>query len=147
MWTHLRDAPEKVEHLVAARVQCERPAFDDGLTSPLQAQLRALEPGIEKVMRKYIPRLTATVDERDAMRALLARADACRERIEPQLAELGGADEEIAKRFPYHRRETEYGVGRDGQGGGAETKDKAEGAAVDGQRAKRAKADEASDEA
>ena len=136
------DVPEAVERLVVDRIQIDRPAFDLGLTSTRQAELRAHEPAIEKAMRTYQPKLPATIDNPDALEALLERADACREGLEPRLSELLVADDALAQRFPYHRRETEYGAGGGGKeepDGGASSPAGTGGAAAEEQTAKRAK--------
>ena len=52
--------------------------------------------------------LPQTFDDDAAREKLLQRADACRAQLQPRLSELLASDEELAQRFPYHRREREY---------------------------------------
>ena len=76
------------------------------------------DPKLDKAMKLYIPKM-ASVDE--GSEALLERADACRERLEPKLEELLVADEEMAKRFPWERK-----AKGDDNGGGGEASASAE---------------------
>ena len=105
------DAPETTEERVFRSVECSRDAFDVALTSGEQRALRLADPKLDKAMKLYIPKM-ASVDE--GSEALLERADACRERLEPKLEELLVADEEMAKRFPWERK----AKGEDNGGGG-----------------------------
>lgn len=100
------DAPAKVERLVASRITCERPEYDAGLASARQEELRQKDPHLDKAMKIYEPNLPSLADP-DAVAAMLTRADACRERIEPRLEELMAADAEMSERFPWHRRDGE----------------------------------------
>ena len=104
------DAPERAEKTLLERVQCERADFDAGLVAPAQSELRALEPNLDKLMKTYMPRLPSTIDDAKALGEMLARADACREKLQPTLPALLEKDGELAERFPYHRREKEPGV-------------------------------------
>ena len=102
------DTPAKTEAHLAARVQCEREEFERGLGAPLQAELRALDPKLDKAMRVYKPNIPSLEDAK-ASDAIVARADACRERIEPKLEELLAADVAMAERFPWHRSDEPQG--------------------------------------
>jgi hypothetical protein len=56
-------------------------------------------------MKSYVPSWPRTLDEAAGLAALLQRADACRAQAEPSRESVLVADEEIARRFPYHRRD------------------------------------------
>ena len=104
------DAPETTEERVfrsavqPRRVRCRSDEWR-------AKELRMADPKLDKAMKLYIPKM-ASVDE--GSEALLERADACRERLEPKLEELLVADEEMAKRFPWERK----AKGEDNGGGG-----------------------------
>ena len=100
------DAPSNVEEAVSARVLCSRAEFDAGLTAPIQAELRRLDPKLDKAMKTYKPNLPS-LESDEAVSAMLARADECRAQLEPRLDELLAADVAMSERFPWHRREGE----------------------------------------
>ena len=52
-------------------------------------------------MKTYMSALPL-LNEPAALDELLARADRCRERIEPSLAELLAADARLAEKYPFH---------------------------------------------
>ena len=96
-------APQLTEASVLKHVQCDRREWEAALADPQQRELRALEPNADKLMKTYVPALPS-LDAPDRRDDLLRRADACRERIAPRLAELIEADEGIATRFPWHSK-------------------------------------------
>ena len=100
------DAPSVVEAAVSARVLCSRAEYDAGLAAPEQAELRRLDPKLDKAMKTYAPNLPSFESD-EAMGAMLERADECRARLEPRLDELLAADVAMSERFPWHRREAE----------------------------------------
>ena len=95
------DHPEKVEALVRQQLELDRAGFDASLASERQAQLRAVQPDEGKRMRTYMP-LLPCLTEHATRKALIARADTCREKIEPALEEVVAADARLAERFPWH---------------------------------------------
>ena len=76
-------------------------------------------------MRQYVPQFACLEDE-ECRAALLARADACRARLEPRLEAVAAADAVVLQRFPWHSggaagaapAQDEPGGGGGGGGGG-----------------------------
>ena len=98
------DAPERTTEAVVAQVTCERAAFDATLASAAQSAARAADPSLDKIMKTYQPRFVGLDGRGDgATAAVLERANACRERLEPQLAELWAANKAFEARYPHHR--------------------------------------------
>jgi tRNA dimethylallyltransferase len=133
------DAPERNDEVVAKRVLCERHEFESGLHDARQAELRALEPQLDKAMKLYVPMLDSTLKEPDALNALIQRADACRDRIEPRLVELLAADEVLGRRFPWHSSPSAGGASGAGEGTG-DVEASVEGPGDDGRKPKRRRA-------
>eukprot|EP00908_Phaeocystis_cordata_P002549 Transcript_12766.p2 GENE.Transcript_12766~~Transcript_12766.p2 ORF type:complete len:480 (-),score=191.13 Transcript_12766:23-1462(-) len=97
-------APPLCLEQVLAAFRCSRADFDAGLAAPSQAALRAPRPDEGKAMRRYVPSLPVLSDARRHA-ALLRRADACCERLQPKLDEIRRADAATAERYPWHTRE------------------------------------------
>lgn len=68
-----------------------------------------------RAVRAQLPR---SIDDADCREELLRRADVCRARLQPRLTALLAADDDLALRFPYHRRDKEYDE-EDARRGGA----------------------------
>jgi len=116
------ERPERTEAHVLASIQCDRAEFDRTLAHARQAELRRINPAEGKAMRKYTGQLAQLSDEA-SFSALLRRADACCERLQPVIDELRAADEEVSRRFPFHSRKRP--AADDGGGGGASANDDA----------------------
>jgi len=93
--------PERAEQHVLARVGLSADAWAAGLAAPTQNEMRALRPEEAKQMRTYSAQLR-TLADKPSKEAMLARADACRATVKPQLETLLAADLELTKRFPWH---------------------------------------------
>ena len=105
MWVSTEEGARAAEETVLDAFRWPRETFDANLGSATQAALRAVKPKAEqREMRLYLPTLPL-VDDDEACAQLVARADACRASLAPLLPELARADEEMARRFPWHRRE------------------------------------------
>ena len=90
------EAGELAEARVLARSRCGRGEWEEGLAAEAQAAARAVRTDEQKAMRTYIAALPLAT-EPAARAALVARADACCERLQPVRDELLGADAALAK--------------------------------------------------
>lgn len=99
-------SPQATEAAVLKHVQCDRREWEAALADASQAELRALDPNADKVMKTYVPTLPS-LDEPERLEGLLRRADECRLQLEPRLAELLEADDAMAARFPWHSNTAE----------------------------------------
>ena len=97
------DEPQRVVEAVAARVALGRDEFAAGLAAPEQATLRAIKPEEGQAMRLYVPKLDCYDPASATFGAVLLRADACHDRLQPHLAQIHSADDELAKRFPWKK--------------------------------------------
>ena len=80
----------------SSRSRCGRGEWEEGLAAEAQAAARAVRTDEQKAMRTYIAALPLAT-EPAARAALVARADACCERLQPVRDELLGADAALAK--------------------------------------------------
>ena len=112
-------APAAAEASVLRHLELPRADFDAALASPAQTELRAVDSKAGKEMRKYVGELGCVVPGA-ARDELLARADACRERLEPVLAELLAQDEVLARRYPWHKKSARGAGAAEGGAGGSE---------------------------
>ena len=83
--------------------ECGREEYDALRAHERQAALRQVNPADGKAMRTYTPRVPL-LDDTTSRAAILRRADACCERLQPVIEEIRAADVAAAERYPWHTR-------------------------------------------
>lgn len=83
--------------------ECGRDEYDAVLAHERQTALRQVNPAEGKAMRTYTPRVPL-LDDQTRRTAILQRADACCERLQPVIDEIRAADVAAAERYPWHTR-------------------------------------------
>ena len=94
-------APEVAERAVLSAIQRTRAEHEAALKAETQSELRAVKLEEGREMRTYREK-HPILDDPDARRELILRADNCCERLQPMLEQIAAADNIIAERYPWH---------------------------------------------